>query len=559
MTTQLAHKKKLKKFDDANRRMKGIESHNGFLGDETLLRIGSSDDHKAALNALSNERLRAFRDAYRAFSERSERLLRRGDATRYAQTLRDWAEECINYLGYKSFEAASTPHPESGHITYLRPKDDTHTVAVFHSVGKNSPLRIFDSGQLTDITGTCHYESKRGESLSEQVERALKSTGLTEAVVFMPHNAYYFRSDSSTAEQCLEVRWNEMMMGDFDDALALATYLLRSEFFSFRATTTEDESNPEDDDSKDGPSSDNEDDTDDEGSGSASSVKMTPSSLLFKEDLEQSRAITEQLHQQVVLALEFLCNERLAVDSQLTRRGRSKSLNSTVSYELLKDGLFVLYRILFVLYAEARGFLPVENEMFASFYSLDHLRSWSEKYLRNLKRGAASPNSTYLWGALNSIFTLLRRGVTLSGQEIVSPFNGQLFAPDRAPLFDGGPALRDEAIAKVLTALTRVGGDETARNLHFGNLGVEQLGAVYEAMLAQKPMIVTEKSQWVPAHGGGVGIVTESFAKAMDLTLFEDSTNGGKSGRRKASSSKKHPKEHSMRILTQDGRRLIPV
>lgn len=536
---------KSKKFNDANRRLKGIESHNGFLSDETLLRIASSDDHKASLNALMNERLRSFRDEYRTFAEKTENYVRKGDDKRYGEALKAWTAECVSYLGYKGFVPAVLDHPEKGQISYLKPSDDTHTVAVFFSVGTKSPLRIFESGRLTDGAGDCHYESSRGETLAEQVERALKATGLSEALVVLPHSAYYLRSESATSEQCLEVRWDDVMSADFDDALALATYLLRADFFCFKATdgapsddeATTDESMSDDDDATEGDVEEGED-----GESSGASVKLTPSSLLFKEDLEQSRAITEQLHKQVVLALEFLVNERLAVDPDLMRRAKSAASNEKIAYELFKDGLFVLYRVLFVLYAEARGFLPVENEMFASFYSLEHLRDWSEKYLRKLKRGAASPRSTYLWGALNSIFTLLRRGVTLNGEEVVSPFNGQLFSPDRAPLFDQGPALRDEAIAKVFTALTRVGGDSSARNLHFGNLGVEQLGAVYEAMLAQKPTIVREKSIWVPAHGGGVGLVTEEFAHNMALEIFETQAEVGRAARRKASGGKKMAK-----------------
>ena len=62
------------------------------------------------------------------------------------------------------------------------------------------------------------------------------------------------------------------------------------------------------------------------------------------------------------------------------------------------------------------------------------------------------------------------------------PFNGRLFSPAHAPLADQLP-LKDEAIAAAVTALTTRRGKEGPERIAYGDLGVEQLGGVYEHLL----------------------------------------------------------------------------
>lgn len=524
-----------KKLFQSAEALKGIYAHDGFLGEETLSWIAQNDRVSSTLSGtIINDRMRSFRETYREFHQKCDMLLKRNEQKKLQDLYRSWARDLTSYLGYSTFEVKQVDHWEKGSIPYYSPIEDTHSVAVFYAFATSTPISAFEGGScLSAKDGQVSSESSRRESLSEQIEKSMKLIGQGEAILLLPHAAYYFRSDSQVSGQCLEIRWDELLMEDNDRALGLAIYFLRQEFFAYSQSADSAEEGGEE-------ASESEDGADDESAQGAGggSLRLTESSNIFKEDLEQSRRITEELHQQVVLALEILINERLHLDSDLQSQGRSKSMNEKVAFDLFKDGLFVLYRILFTLYAESREFLPVHNREFASFYSLEHLRDWSELFLRQRDRGLGNPDGTYIWGALKSIFTLLRRGVSLVGGEQVSPFNGQLFAPERSPLFDNGPALRDEAMAKVLTSLTRVGGDASGRRLHFANLGIEQLGAVYEALLAQKPVIVREPSIWVPAHGGGIGLVTERLADALDMELFVDDQRSARSKRRSRSGGK---------------------
>jgi hypothetical protein len=89
--------------------------------------------------------------------------------------------------------------------------------------------------------------------------------------------------------------------------------------------------------------------------------------------------------------------------------------------------------------------------------------------------------SVGLWSSLQATYRLAHSGCRFEDL-IVTPFNGRLFAPARTPL---GEAARvsDAVMRDVLLALTThrtAGGRE---HISYGDLGVEELGAVYERVL----------------------------------------------------------------------------
>jgi len=526
-----------RKLNRANAAIYGFEIHNGFIGEETLLHFVQDNSFQKIFEKYCNDKMRGYRDFYREFESKTQKYLSKTAHHDKAQNLYDqWFKKTINYFGYSDFKYDTIDLEENGKSYVLVPEEDSHTVAIFLCNDIKCPKTAFERGvSLTNIEGDTLLDDKVSQSwtLSEQVEKSMKRAGISEAILFLPSSAYFFRSDSQLSEQCLEINFDYLMKADQDQALVLATHILNESFFSYSTELSLVEEAESEDESEES-----------EEEAAPSDVKLTLSSNLFKEDLELARQITEELHKQVTLALEILANERLTIDPELVKTSKKIKSNEKVSRQLFENGLFVLYRVLFVLYAEAKKFLPVENPQYASFYSIDHLLEWSSNYLKNEKKGVANPDGTYLWGALKALFTLLRRGVELKGKELVSPYNGQLFSPEQAKMYDEGPLLRDAAIARVLISLSKVGGDESGRKWNFENLGIEQLGAVYEAMLTQKPMVLLENHEWVPAHGGGVGLVSTSFADAMDLDRLEKDISSAKSKRR--SNNKKGKKKNDL-------------
>jgi hypothetical protein len=142
-----------------------------------------------------------------------------------------------------------------------------------------------------------------------------------------------------------------------------------------------------------------------------------------------------------------------------------------------EQALILVYRILFLLFAEARNLVPLWHPVYRSSYSLESLCDIAE-------RGRSSAG---LWDAIRAVSALAHSGCQM-GDLKVTAFNGRLFAPARTPLVERRD-LDDEAAKRALLALsTRASADRQGRErIAYQDLGVEELGAVYESLLDYRP------------------------------------------------------------------------
>ncbi len=144
-----------------------------------------------------------------------------------------------------------------------------------------------------------------------------------------------------------------------------------------------------------------------------------------------------------------------------------------------EQALTIVYRMLFLLFAEARALVPLWHPVYRESYSLETLRDVAEEPRR-------MPG---LWDALRAIARLAHAGCR-AGDLRVTPFNGRLFSPARTPLAERRD-LDDEEARQALRALSsRPTPDRAGRErIAYRDLGVEQLGAVYETLLDYEPQI----------------------------------------------------------------------
>src|SRR6185295_4005506 len=142
-----------------------------------------------------------------------------------------------------------------------------------------------------------------------------------------------------------------------------------------------------------------------------------------------------------------------------------------------EQALTIVYRILFLLFAEARALVPLWHPVYRQSYSVESVREEAER----------SSRTAGLWDALRAIARLAHAGCR-AGDLRVTPFNGRLFAPARTPLAERCD-LDDEAARRAVIALsTRPAPDRAGRErIAYRDLGVEQLGAVYETLLDYEP------------------------------------------------------------------------
>ena len=156
---------------------------------------------------------------------------------------------------------------------------------------------------------------------------------------------------------------------------------------------------------------------------------------------------------------------------ELTRAFAASSRRAARSPHLLDESLIVIYRILFLLFAEARGLVPAWHPVYRESYTIESLRAPVERLER-------PPG---VWATIQAISRLAHRGCR-AGTLRVPPFNGRLFAPSGAPLADTLP-LDDRAARNALLSLTTRPASGGRERIAYGDLGVEQLGGVYERVL----------------------------------------------------------------------------
>jgi hypothetical protein len=143
----------------------------------------------------------------------------------------------------------------------------------------------------------------------------------------------------------------------------------------------------------------------------------------------------------------------------------------------LEQALTIVYRVLFLLFAESRGLVPLWHPVYRDSYCIGTL-------VTAASRGEEAHG---LWDALRAIARLAHSGCR-AGDLRVTPFNGRLFSPARTPLAERRD-LDDERARRALVSLaTRPAADGAGRErIAYRDLGVEQLGSVYESLLDYQP------------------------------------------------------------------------
>jgi len=238
--------------------------------------------------------------------------------------------------------------------------------------------------------------------------------------------------------------------------------------------------------------------------------------------------------------------------------------------ELGRDALRYLYRILFLLYAEARpelGILPADDQDYVAGYSMQRL---GELVARRLI-GEEARTGFHLYESLDLLFRMVNEGHRARGNartEGLSEGEGlrfeslksDLFEPSKTRLIgriydpryddaDGGEAprldtrLRDEALYKVLRRLMlakgsgRKGKNQRGGFISYAQLGINQLGAVYEGLMSYTGFIATEELYEVAKKGdpsGGSWMIPASKVPGYtdDVFVMEKDENGFPTGER---------------------------
>ena len=172
------------------------------------------------------------------------------------------------------------------------------------------------------------------------------------------------------------------------------------------------------------------------------------------------------------------------------------------SQVLFEHSLTILYRVLFLLFAEARGLVPVWHPIYRDRYSLDVI-------VTGLIDGRPPRG---LWRALQAIAHLAHSGCS-AGELSVNAFNGRLFSPAQAAAFER-TRVDDAVLGKALVSVGTTTVSKRRTRIAYRDLDVEQLGAVYERVLDYQP---------VPT-GGTVRLVRSGDVRKATGTFYTPRT-----------------------------------
>ena len=148
--------------------------------------------------------------------------------------------------------------------------------------------------------------------------------------------------------------------------------------------------------------------------------------------------------------------------------------------EVRDAALVLLYRLLFILYAEDRDLLPVRDTRYDDYALREKVRS--DVGRRMDADDVFSETAAQYWSIIDDLCRAIDKGDASIG---LPPYNGGLFDQQRTPLLKH-IRLSDAAISKVIDTLSFEQASEGRHYINYRDLGVQQLGSIYERLLEQE-------------------------------------------------------------------------
>lgn len=259
---------------------------------------------------------------------------------------------------------------------------------------------------------------------------------------------------------------------------------------------------------------------------------------VLDESVRHTVGVSQDLREGVRLSIEIIAND------VVSRRaaGGLAPLPADQAQPLARQSLRFLYRILFLLYAEASpelAVLPVGDPSYEQGYSLDRLRELTLVELVTPRAQAG----THLYRSLAVLFGLVDHGHNGNPDEVESAgaagltfraLRADLFRPEAIGLIDE-TGLGNAAVQQVLRHLL-LSKESRGRDrgfISYAQLGINQLGAVYEGLMSYTGFFAetdlyevakggeTSKGSWVVSHDRIDGIAAGDIVRTTDPTTGE--------------------------------------
>lgn len=187
---------------------------------------------------------------------------------------------------------------------------------------------------------------------------------------------------------------------------------------------------------------------------------------LWENSTRYAVEVQENLRQQAFAVVEALA------------QGLYVAAPTTTLPTIYEQAIIILYRLLFIKYAEDREILPVHNPTYSAQYGFSRLQ---DELLAGLDDPAVTLSGTALtaWQRLDAFFAAIDQGDPNAG---IYGYDGGLFLAGRL----AGAAVPDYYLAQALDKLARIG----AARIDYRDLAVRHLGSIYEGLLEKRLKLV---------------------------------------------------------------------
>ena len=225
---------------------------------------------------------------------------------------------------------------------------------------------------------------------------------------------------------------------------------------------------------------------------------------LDEQSQKNASGVSQDLKYALRESIELLGNEVLY--DMKTRLGRDLDANPVDAGQLTLECLRYMYRMLFVLFIESRpelGYAPIKAQSYYSGYSLESLRDIADNVRDDVNEVG---DGYYLHETLAKLYELIYDGYPKTEEELkkatgsnslhdmflIAPLKAHIFDPEYTKMITNAK-LRNSCMLRIidLMSLTRATGRRNGRRgrISYANLGINQMGAVYEALLSYRGFI----------------------------------------------------------------------
>lgn len=252
---------------------------------------------------------------------------------------------------------------------------------------------------------------------------------------------------------------------------------------------------------------------------------------------KNANEVSDDLKYALRESIELLGNEVLY--DMRTRQGINLDINPVDPAQLTIECLRYMYRMLFVLFIESRtelGYAPKENT-YLSAYSLESLRDIADKINENVEEVG---DGYYLYNSLTKLYDMIYSGYPATEEEYkrfaedkskkdcfaIPPLKAHIFDPEYTQLITRAK-IRNSIMLRIvkLMSLTRERGGRNSRRgrISYANLGINQMGAVYEALLSYRGFIAEHDLYEVKKAGSEFNVLEVGyFVSAQELEQYNE-------------------------------------